>query len=177
MQRPSSRPGRVPACQTRDCGPLGSGQLDAAFNLARWLSPNDADARDIVLQACLDVFGSLAPTHGDGDRLLGAVRWLCHARWRRESDAESGPGRTSQVAGPVPSIDDALYTLPFELREVVVLRDMEDLGYGAIASIIGMSVGSVVCRLVQGRTQLARQLGLPNQRVGDSPELETPLIR
>jgi DNA-directed RNA polymerase specialized sigma24 family protein len=60
--------------------------------------------------------------------------------------------------GGHPRINAALQHLPFEFREVIVLREMEELSYGAIADIIGVPIAIVMSRLSSARERLLRQL-------------------
>lgn len=52
----------------------------------------------------------------------------------------------------------AVEQLPSEFREVVVLSDVEGLGYGEIAEIVGVPLGTVKSRLYRGRRLLQRAL-------------------
>ncbi len=56
-------------------------------------------------------------------------------------------------------LDDALDRLPDDLRIAVVLRDVADLDYAAIADTLDVPVGTVKSRISRGRAALARQLG------------------
>jgi RNA polymerase sigma-70 factor (ECF subfamily) len=51
-------------------------------------------------------------------------------------------------------LHDALRELPTEFREVVVLRELEELSYKEIAGIAGIPVGTVMSRLARGRERL-----------------------
>ena len=46
-----------------------------------------------------------------------------------------------------------------ELREVVVLRELEGLSYKEIAAIAGIPMGTVMSRLARARERLRERLG------------------
>lgn len=48
----------------------------------------------------------------------------------------------------------ALETLPPEFREMIVLRDLEGLGYKEVASVTGLPLGTVMSRLSRARDRL-----------------------
>jgi RNA polymerase sigma-70 factor (ECF subfamily) len=53
----------------------------------------------------------------------------------------------------------ALAALPAEAREILVLREIEDLSYKAIAVVLDLPVGTVMSRLARAREKLAAVLG------------------
>ena len=158
--------------------------LDAAYNLARWLMRNEHDAEDIVQEACLRAFRSFDGFRGDDARpwLLTIVRNACYswfAAHRPEKlstpfDEELHDGIDgADVFGPGSGIDpetalaraddlrlvnEALDQLPLWFREVVVLRDIEDLSYKEIAAVVAIPIGTVMSRLARGRRLLAAHL-------------------
>jgi len=80
--------------------------LDAAHNLARWLTRNDQDAEDLVQEAYLSV-------------LQGCIE-----------------------------------ALPTEFREVLVLRELEEMSYREITAVTGLAIGTVMSRLSRARKRL-----------------------
>jgi RNA polymerase sigma-70 factor, ECF subfamily len=158
--------------------------LDAAYNLARWLLRNEDDAEDIVQEACLRAFRAFDGFRGDQARpwLLAIVRnacytWLAANRPDKRStpfDEEvhggidgvdvfaPGSGLDPQVAlaraDELRLVNEALDQLPLGFREVVVLRDMEELSYKEIAAIAAIPIGTVMSRLARGRRLLAAHL-------------------
>jgi RNA polymerase sigma-70 factor (ECF subfamily) len=60
-------------------------------------------------------------------------------------------------------LQQALEALPLEFREVMVMRELEDLSYKQIAGIAGIPIGTVMSRLGRGRKLLAKILGPANQ--------------
>ncbi len=151
--------------------------LGAAFNLARWLTRNDHDAQDIVQDASLRAFRYLDALRGDDARawLLGIVRnttwsWLQANRpselSTREDDGElqipapsSDEPETSAVRrAEARLLNEAIAALPPPLREVIVLRELEDLSYRQIAQIADIPIGTVMSRLSRGRRLLAQSV-------------------
>jgi RNA polymerase sigma-70 factor (ECF subfamily) len=79
-------------------------------------------------------------------------------------------GEALTFAGPSPEasaihtdvgrkLDAVIATLPDEFREVLVLREMEDLSYREIASITDSPIGTVMSRLSRARARLEQLLG------------------
>ena len=152
--------------------------LDAAFNYARWLTRNDADAEDVVQEACLRsvrFFSSLR----DADArawLFAIVRNAWYSRMSRQSRADEsrlGPSqpdeRRDDALDPeerllqqhtVMLVRTALEQLPVDFREVIVLREMEGLSYKEIAAIVGVPIGTVMSRLARARERLQALLKL-----------------
>lgn len=159
--------------------------MDAAYNLAYWLLRNHADAEDVVQDALLRAFRAADKRQGADIKpwLLTIVRnvayrWLA-VRQRRSNvislDAAL-PGRDRdgdpmEVASDEPSAEDrlvgeaeqtlvrrALSELPPAFREVIVLRELEELRYQHIAQVTGVPIGTVMSRLARARDQLREQL-------------------
>jgi RNA polymerase sigma-70 factor (ECF subfamily) len=150
--------------------------LDAAYNLAHWLTRNDQDAEDMVQEACLRAFTFFSGFHGGDSRawLLTIVRntcytWMRHNR-RHEITAsfdEEIHTVESDTVNPetllVQSIDQnvlrqAVEDLPLEFREVIVLRELEGLSYKEIAAIVDVPLGTVMSRLARARKRLQHDL-------------------
>jgi RNA polymerase sigma-70 factor (ECF subfamily) len=143
--------------------------LDAAYNLARWLTGNDQDARDMVQEACLRAFKFFANFRGGDPRawLLTIVRnttytWLRRGHTNTEADEEietledqsPNPAEILERAGDIERVRDAIARLPPEFREALVLRDMENYSYKEIADLAGVPIGTVMSRLARARRQL-----------------------
>ncbi|HEY3600237.1 MAG TPA: RNA polymerase sigma factor [Paraburkholderia sp.] len=156
--------------------------LDAAYNLARWLSGSPNDADDIVQDAYIRAFRFFDKFHGDNARpwLLTIVRRTWYTEWKRRASAgatvefdenlddTSFEGWSGVAADPetlmirdedAQRVHDALGQLPVEYREVLVLRELEELSYREIAAIADVPVGTVMSRLARGRRRLAAALG------------------
>ncbi len=153
--------------------------LDAAYNLAHWLTRNDTDAEDVVQEAYLRAFRFFGGFHGADGRswLLAIVRntcytWMQHNRSPElrvplddelheiESKDLNPEAQLVQRADTL-MVRRALEELPVEFREVLVLRELEEMSYRDIASITDLPLGTVMSRLARGRKRL--QLALTNQ--------------
>jgi RNA polymerase sigma-70 factor (ECF subfamily) len=147
--------------------------LDAAFNYARWLTKNDADAEDVVQDASVRALRFFSSFRGEDARawLLTIVRNTWYGRFPRRAgggvttvaeenadhraDASLGPEAQLIQQQTVDQVRRALETLPTDFREVLVLREFEGLSYKEIAAIVGIPLGTVMSRLARARERLA----------------------
>ncbi|MCY1267623.1 RNA polymerase sigma-70 factor [compost metagenome] len=164
--------------------------LDAAYNLARWLSGSASDADDIVQDAYLRAFRFFEGFHGDNARawLLAIVRNTWFSEWRRRSDAADGtpydetlhgderlPGWIDDIGsnpetlavrhGDVELVHRALERLPVIYREVLVLRELEEMSYRDIALVADIPIGTVMSRLARARHLLCAAVRAEQARV------------
>lgn len=146
--------------------------LDAAYNLARWLTRNEDDARDMVQEASLRAFKFFDGFHGGDPRawLLATVRNTCYTwlQQNRRSQATTAfdeeihtveedamnPSALALKSGDVRLLRESLEELPDEFREVIVLRDLEEMSYKEIADTIDAPLGTVMSRLARARGKL-----------------------
>ncbi len=148
--------------------------LDAAYSLARWLTATNQDAEDVLQEACVRAVRFFPGYLGGSPRawLLAIVRRTCYtwlAKRNREHDSttvefdeELHSGRSEATDPEVLLLRQAdremlrqgLAELPVEFREVIVLREFEQLSYKEIAAIAEIPVGTVMSRLARGRQQL-----------------------
>jgi RNA polymerase sigma-70 factor, ECF subfamily len=149
--------------------------LDAAYNLARWLTRNDHDAQDVVQEAALRAFRFFDGLRGEPRPwLLAIVRNSCMS-WlqiNRPADLAAFDDRAVEelvADGDTPEglavravdrrrLNEALAALPAPFREALVLRELEDLAYKDIARIADVPIGTVMSRLSRGRRLLAESL-------------------
>lgn len=157
--------------------------LNAAFNLARWLTRSDLDAEDIVQEACLRAYKYFGSFQGENGKawLLAIVRNTFYGGDAyRQAQAQCVPfdeeahdcadddGHARHAGNPPEAalmlqatqrqVWAAIEDLPLEFREVVVMRELEDMTYKQIAAIIGLPIGTVMSRLARGRKRLAQLL-------------------
>jgi RNA polymerase sigma-70 factor (ECF subfamily) len=149
--------------------------LDAAYNLARYLMRNEAEAEDVVQSAYLRAVSHFASFRGGDGRtwLLTIVRNSCYDRMRKRGashDADfdeavhSGgkqdpdPERALLLTERTELVRKSLAELPAESREVLVLRELEELTYREIANIVGIPMGTVMSRLSRARERLQETL-------------------
>jgi RNA polymerase sigma-70 factor (ECF subfamily) len=153
--------------------------LDAAYTLARWLTGSDADAQDVVQDAYLRAFKYFDGFAGGDARawMLAIVRntcwtWLGRNRPREVVTLEDDEAQAAEMEAAVAAQDDPesaliargdeallarlLAELPAPFREVIVLREIEELSYQEIAAVAAIPVGTVMSRLARARRKLQR---------------------
>lgn len=161
--------------------------LDAAYNLARWLTRSAADAEDIVQEAVLRAWKFRAGHRGGGGKawFLAIVRnaawsWLEANRPANVvpiSSAQGDEDGSSPIATLADSADDPelaalrrddrrlldrlIAELPTEFRECLVLRELEELSYKEIAAVTDVPIGTVMSRLSRARRLLCQRLDGP----------------
>ena len=159
--------------------------LDAAYDLARWLTRDERNAEDVVQEAFLRAVKFMDGFRGENARvwLLAIVRNTYYT-WLRKNYAHgqsvpldeenmSADDSEASYAGNEASasaehllhqkdakrlINQALERLPDEFREVIVLRELEDLSYKEIAAVAEIPIGTVMSRLSRARRQLQDEL-------------------
>jgi RNA polymerase sigma factor (sigma-70 family) len=155
--------------------------LDAAYNLARWLLRNDADAEDVVQEAYLRAFKFFGGFHGEDGRawLLGIVRntsytWLQRNRSPElnmplddeQHEAEGNdlnPEELLLQKADAQMLRQAVEKLPIEFREVLVLRELDEMSYKQIAAVADLPLGTVMSRLARARKRLQQILSSHTQ--------------
>ena len=150
--------------------------LDALYTVARYITRSAADAEDAVQECYLRAF-----RHFDGLRgtdikpwLMAILRNVCRAEFARRSNVVVMEPKTDGIDDAVPlwqeeqespeggivrrqnaeSVRALLKALPEQFREVIVLRDIEDLSYREIAQAVDAPIGTVMSRLARGRGML-----------------------
>jgi RNA polymerase sigma-70 factor (ECF subfamily) len=150
--------------------------LDAAYNLARWLTRNGPDAQDAVQEAYLRAFRHFSDFRGGDARawLLKIVRNTCYS-WLRVNRPLQDAAEFDEnlfapdVRAPNPEevvlqndngtlVREALEKLPPNFREVLILRELEGMSYREIAAITGMPAGTVMSSLSRARDRLRQVL-------------------
>jgi RNA polymerase sigma-70 factor, ECF subfamily len=158
--------------------------LGAAYNLARWLARDGAQAEDLVQTACLRALRFFDGCEGSNPRawLLAIVRnafYSSRERRRADDDAASFDEEihTGDRSGPDPEaallrradaalLRQAIGALPAAFREVIVLREIEGLSYKEIAAVAGIPIGTVMSRLARARQHLQDRLAACGVEVG-----------
>ena len=151
--------------------------LDAAYNLARWLTRNEHDAEDVAQDAVLRAFKFFGGFHGGNSRawLLSIVRntaytWLQKNRKHEMAtvfieekhdveDLASNPEVLLLKHADHQEIMRAVEQLPVEFREAIILRELEGMSYKEIAEMSDVPIGTVMSRLARARKQLQQSLG------------------
>src|SRR5262245_21646803 len=150
--------------------------LDAAFNYARWLTKGDAEAEDVVQDACLRAMRFFSSMRGDDVRawLFAIVRNTWYSRISRRADhrktalidgthgepadASLDPEEQVLQSRAVAHVRAAIEQLPPDFREVIVLREIEGLSYKEIATVLRVPIGTVMSRLARARERLVAVL-------------------
>jgi RNA polymerase sigma-70 factor, ECF subfamily len=181
METPMANEGRL-----REFERVVLSHLDAAYNLARWIVRDPAAAEDAARDAALRAWRQFESFRGVSGRawLLQIARKAAYARIdaprpaaedrARDAAARAGNGEVeTEPADPRPdpqalmqhrqdatALDQAIDALPVELRECVILREMELLPYQQIAQITGVPIDTVMARLARARLALRNHLAV-----------------
>jgi RNA polymerase sigma factor (sigma-70 family) len=167
--------------------------LDAAYNLARWLTRDPHDAEDVVQEAylrALRFFDGLR----EGDArpwLLTIVRHVCYD-WMRKNrpqevvgdieeeelrdraDTETTIGQNPETlllrAADRAMINRAIEALPAAFREVLILRELEELSYEQIAAVAGVPIGTVMSRLSRARALIRKAVTEDEKRAKEGAQ-------
>lgn len=155
--------------------------LDAAYNFARWLTRDDQRAQDVAQEAVLRALRFFGGFRGENARpwllsivrntYFGTLKALQREELRPDLDDESAEsiGEAAYELDPSLALERkwdrervtrALERLPTEFREILVLREMEDLSYKQIAGVAEIPIGTVMSRLSRARRLLAERLAL-----------------
>ena len=156
--------------------------LNAAYNLARWLTRDDFGAEEAVQEACVRAYRAFDNVHDASPKawFMAIVRH-CSFDWRRANkahaleDAYDEDAHGSNSGGVSPETlalqnDEARWVravisaLPPEYREVIVLRELDELSYKEISAIVEVPIGTVMSRLARGRELLQQRVSASRAR-------------
>jgi RNA polymerase sigma factor (sigma-70 family) len=156
--------------------------IDAAFNLAKWLTGNHQDAEDLTQESFMKAFRYFDGFQGLEAKpwLLAIVRNTCYSWLKTKnshyeelsddisefqfeqsflgSQQENNPEQHTADKQLAELLNNTIQGLPVEYREVIVLREQEGFSYHEIAAIAGIPLGTVMSRLARARTLLRKQL-------------------
>jgi RNA polymerase sigma factor (sigma-70 family) len=148
--------------------------LDAAYGFARWLTRDPMTAQDLAQEAMLRALRYFHAFRGEEARpwLLRIVRntWTDLRARNGAADRPIEEAEDRPADGPDPEqsalagdrrrqLAAALAALPADAREILVLREIEDLSYKHIAAVLDLPIGTVMSRLARAREKLAAELG------------------
>jgi RNA polymerase sigma factor (sigma-70 family) len=160
--------------------------LPEAYRLAQWLTGNASDAEDIVQEAALRAFRGIKGFGAVNARAWSltivrntAFSWLAKnkpktvvymndlsAAEQQELEHEGAHGTRIETPEEIAlskadaeEVQKALAKLPAQFREVIVLRELNQMNYRDIAEITNVPIGTVMSRLSRGRQLLIALLG------------------
>jgi len=156
--------------------------LDAAYNMARWMTRNTSDAEDVAQEAMLRAFRFFDSFRGENGRvwLMTIVRNTCLTWIRRQlpqqnsaefderlhTDLESALTPESEFLRQATSeqVRRAIEQLPPEFREVILMRELEQLSYKEIAAVTQSPLGTVMSRISRARAMLRQSIAGQRRR-------------
>ena len=160
--------------------------LDAAYGFARWLTRDPVTAQDLAQEAMLRALRYFHAFRGEEARpwLLRIVRntWV-DQRTKTNVDQPLEVAENQPADGPDPEqsalagdrrrqVAAALAALPTDMREILVLREIQDLPYKQIAAVLDLPIGTVMSRLARAREKMAAELrGRLGRREHGLPDL------
>jgi len=160
--------------------------LPEAYRLAQWLAGSASDAEDIVQEAALRAFRGIKSFGAVNARAWSltivrntAFSWLTKNKPRtvvflndlsaaeqQELEYEGlhgtrieTPEEITLFKADAAEVQKALAQLPVQFREVIVLREINQMNYRDIAEVTNVPIGTVMSRLSRGRQLLIALLG------------------
>ena len=154
--------------------------LDAVYTLARYLLREPTDAEDAVQECYLRALRHFDTSRGEDIKpwLLAILRNVCHVEFKRrsrvvlydvnsEADNPDGaipmwqrvqesPETEMLQKSEARTMQELVAALPEAFREVILLREVEDLSYRQIAEVLNVPVGTVMSRLARARETLRK---------------------
>lgn len=156
-------------------------ELDAAYSFARFLCKDGEVAHDIVQDAFLKAFRAYGGFKGgDARAWVFAIVRNCYRDWmlgrrrvarhemkpvddegedpaiERIASEQDTPEASLMRKSEAEAVRFVLMAMPRPLREILVLREIEDLSYREIATITTLPIGTVMSRLARARKEFAR---------------------
>jgi RNA polymerase sigma-70 factor (ECF subfamily) len=144
--------------------------LDAAYNLARWITCNADDAEDMVQEAYLRALRYFDSFTGMDGRawILSIVRNTCLTWYGKQKGGavvfdervhssgweQSTQETTMMQKDSAGALRGCIEALPVQYRETIILRELEEMSYKEIADVTALPVGTVMSRLSRARKRL-----------------------
>lgn len=147
--------------------------LDAAYNYARFLARDPIAAEDIVQDAFLRACRSSGDCHSNEKAWILTIVRNCFFDWTKanrkpghdvdltklsEQRDNDDPATLLQRKGEIDTVRAMVAALPEPFREVLVLRELEEMSYREIADLMKSPIGTVMSRLARARQMLAALL-------------------
>jgi RNA polymerase sigma-70 factor, ECF subfamily len=159
---------------------LAMPMFTSLYNLAHWLTQNPQEAEDLVQETYLKAlkgFGSFQPGTNFRSWIYRILRNTfltsrsgLHAKMTEPLDGEDGSSMPTEADTPETLllarvdqqlVQDALERLPVPFREIILLCDMEEMGYQEIAESLGIPIGTVMSRLSRARRAMRELIAVP----------------
>jgi RNA polymerase sigma-70 factor, ECF subfamily len=159
---------------------MGIEDLEGLYSYAMRLTRNHAEAEDLVQETYTRAMQAIQKLRDDSNIkgwLFTVLKniWFNQLRKHRNGpqmvEIEAGDGVASNVVEPSKDCHDlyvskweaeqvraAIQELPVEFREIILLREYEDLSYREIASVLHCPLGTVMSRLGRARARLRIRL-------------------
>jgi RNA polymerase sigma-70 factor, ECF subfamily len=150
--------------------------VDGLYSYALVLSRNRTEAEDLVQETCLRAIRAMDRLRPDSNAkswLFTILRniWFNQLRkWRtapevveldldgdganRAADTRKDPHATYVSNIEQEQVRTAIQQLPVEFREIIILREFEELSYQEIAAVLECPLGTVMSRLARARSKL-----------------------
>jgi RNA polymerase sigma factor (sigma-70 family) len=150
--------------------------LDAAYRFARWLARSPDDADDVVQEAMLRAYRGFDALRGSDVKawLLTIVRNCYSTSFKQqqrrsqvplpeEHDTQDGHALIATTPDPESAsirrdeehtLESLIAGLSDDYREVLILREIEDMRYREIAAVTNLPIGTVMSRLARARSAL-----------------------
>jgi RNA polymerase sigma-70 factor (ECF subfamily) len=146
--------------------------LDAVHNFARWLMRNDDEAQEVAQETFLRALRYFDSYRGsDAKAWLSAILRNTCSTWRRRKrqtgatesfdEGMHSPQRAMRDqeqqtidAGEMVTLRQCIEMLPLEYREVLIMRELEEMSYRQISEVMAVPVGTVMSRLSRARRRL-----------------------
>jgi RNA polymerase sigma-70 factor (ECF subfamily) len=172
---------------------IGIEHLDRLYSYARVLTRNRAEADDLVQETYVRAIQAMGRLQADSNIkswLFTILRNVWLNQWRKLRngpqivDIQVGDGVANSIVEPSKNAYDlyvskmeteqvraAIQELPVKFREIILLREYEDLSYLEIARVLDCPVGTVMSRLGRARAKL-RTLLSEALKGADSPSVK-----
>jgi len=159
---------------------MGIEYLDGLYSYAMVLTRNHAEAEDLVQETYMRAIQAMRKLRADSNIkgwLFTILRniWFNQLRKRRKGpqmvEIEAGDDVANNIVEPSKNSHDlyaskseaeqvraAIQELPVKFREIILLREYEDLSYREIASVLHCPLGTVMSRLGRARARLGHSL-------------------
>jgi RNA polymerase sigma-70 factor (ECF subfamily) len=170
---------RAEAAKLKRFEELALPHLDAVHNFARWLTRNDDEAQEVAQETFLRALRYFDSYRGSDAKawLFSICRNSCQtwrSRKRQTAATESFDEKLHSFptvmrdqeqrmidADRVATIRECIEILPLEYREVLILRELEEMSYRKISEVTAVPVGTVMSRLSRARKRLVECAAVP----------------